>query len=365
MKDIIKKTKYLLLIITGIVLIFSACANENNTSNIVAGKTIKATYQNAEHIFVFNEDGTVQVTIDNEKDFRCNYTQDGENVVIDVYGYIYNCTYDGTDFQIVSIGQADKDSEDIEDKDTLKYMHDGIEREYILYLPDDYADAPLVLVLHGFGGSAASSEQYMGFNDIAEENNFAVCYPQGIYGGDKEGTYWNANMKDGTDDIGFLSSLANDIVSEYGLDKESVFVCGFSNGGFMSYTLALHAQDTFKKAAVASGLMSEYDWNNKDSAAPMPVLHIHGADDSIIEIEDSVNYIMSVDEIIEFWVNKNGCTEVSETKLGEDTTVYRHYDSSTDNEVWYYKVSNFGHEWPTEEATDFNATDIVWEFFSN
>ena len=41
------------------------------------------------------------------------------------------------------------------------------------------------------------------------------------------------------DDIGFLSSLARHLQREHGLSTGNTFVAGFSNGGFMSYTLAM------------------------------------------------------------------------------------------------------------------------------
>ena len=55
----------------------------------------------------------------------------------------------------------------------------GLEREYYLYRPEGLkAGAPLVIVLHGYGGSALKGKKAM--MDVADRNGFAVCYPQGI-----------------------------------------------------------------------------------------------------------------------------------------------------------------------------------------
>ena len=55
----------------------------------------------------------------------------------------------------------------------------GLEREYYLYRPEGLrSGAPLVIVLHGYGGSALKGKKAM--MDVADRNGFAVCYPQGI-----------------------------------------------------------------------------------------------------------------------------------------------------------------------------------------
>ena len=84
------------------------------------------------------------------------------------------------------------------------------------------------------------------------------------------------------DDIGFLSELAGHLQVEYDLNPDHTFVCGMSNGGFMSYTLACDRPDVFKAIASVTGTMSGFDWNNCDPDEPVPVLQIAGADDNIV-----------------------------------------------------------------------------------
>ena len=61
-----------------------------------------------------------------------------------------------------------------------EFLHDEINREYILYLPKDLRkNASLVVVLHGFTSNSKKIMDYSEMNKIAEENNFAVVYPQG------------------------------------------------------------------------------------------------------------------------------------------------------------------------------------------
>ena len=93
---------------------------------------------------------------------------------------------------------------------TFTFDHNGIIREYILYLPNDLNEnAPLIFVLHGFASSAQTIMTYSGMNGLADANGFAVCYPQGTedIGGT---THWNANLNiSNTDDKAFLSELVH------------------------------------------------------------------------------------------------------------------------------------------------------------
>ena len=59
--------------------------------------------------------------------------------------------------------------------------HGGHDRQYILYRPSDLpSNAPLVFMLHGLSGTAAGTMKYTGLNELADRNQFAVVYPQGM-----------------------------------------------------------------------------------------------------------------------------------------------------------------------------------------
>lgn len=59
-----------------------------------------------------------------------------------------------------------------------KIQSGGIERSYKYYQPANLSSgAPLVFVLHGYGGTA--DPKRFGMNPIADKYGFAVCYPQG------------------------------------------------------------------------------------------------------------------------------------------------------------------------------------------
>src|SRR5690349_3628597 len=61
---------------------------------------------------------------------------------------------------------------------------DGIEREYILHLPNGYESSienlPLVMVFHGGGGNAGQMKNHTKFNRLADKESFVVVYPNAV-----------------------------------------------------------------------------------------------------------------------------------------------------------------------------------------
>ena len=56
----------------------------------------------------------------------------------------------------------------------------GINRKYIIYKPKSYTEnSPLLFMLHGFGSNMNNILAYSKMNDVADQNGFMICYPQG------------------------------------------------------------------------------------------------------------------------------------------------------------------------------------------
>ena len=263
----------------------------------------------------------------------------------------------------------------------FEFNDNGQTREYYLYIPNSIQEnAPLVFVLHGYTGSAGGIMGYSGMNEIAQENGFAVCYPQGL--SDQSGNnFWNVGYEfhdnQMVNDVNFLSSLANYLQDEYNLSEENTFSTGMSNGGDMSYMLACQANDVFKAIAPVAGCMMEEIYNTCESS-PVPVIEIHGNNDNVtlwdgdMQNNDGWGAYYSIEDGIELWVETNNCQNNEEvflpnTNLGDGSYIINHrYFDCTDNaEVWLYEVVNGGHDWPGSYGNmDINASEEIWNFFS-
>ena len=98
-------------------------------------------------------------------------------------------------------------------------VHDGINREYILYIPNSYdgtSAVPLMLNFHGFGSSASDYMNYADMRAVAESDTFILVYPQGSCIGGS--SHWNPcpvgdDNKSTADDLGFIESMVNEISS--------------------------------------------------------------------------------------------------------------------------------------------------------
>ena len=168
--------------------------------------------------------------------------------------------------------------------DTDSLMHfrfDGTDREYRLAIPDSLDESrPLVIMMHGYGGKADPDR--FGMKQAALKHGFAICFPQGER--DTTGkTGWNIGypaqkgMK--TDDVEFISSLAEHIVSEYNLNPDNVFCSGYSNGGDLCYLIADRKPDEFAALASISGLTMKWVLNSYESTKQIPFIEFHGTAD--------------------------------------------------------------------------------------
>ena len=117
--------------------------------------------------------------------------------------------------------------------DCIEY--EGLERCWFTHLPSSYnpEDPPPLLVnMHGFGGTNSAFYNYSQFDAIAEAHGVVVVYPQG------HENSWNAGRccgeaKDvGLDDVGFILSMIETIGNNITVDdsKQPTMLISFSMG---------------------------------------------------------------------------------------------------------------------------------------
>ncbi len=272
-------------------------------------------------------------------------------------------------FLTIFLSSCEEKCENIEGCNTFE--HDGITRNYIFHRPENIKEnAPLIFVLHGYTGSPQNLAAHSNFNELADKYGFAICYPKGIK--DKHGnSHWDADLDASeTDDVGFLKRLAAHLQTTYQLNPNRTFACGMSNGGFMSYTLACQASDVFSAIASVTGTMSKATWEKCSNATPIPVLQIHGIADNVVPIDGTMSEndgwggAPKLDEIMSFWANKNNCTTKDSIVFIDNTNAYHYTNCVDNNEIWYYKIENYGHSWPKNNDTGWDASEIIWIFFN-
>ena len=252
----------------------------------------------------------------------------------------------------------------------------GISRSYYLYLPSNLpANAPLVFILHGYGGSASSyvNNASLTFKELAEEYKVALCYPQATTD-PKPNTGWNVyypwqidKMK--VDDCEFICNLAKHLQTTYNLSEKNVFLTGMSNGGEMCYLMAYRKPEAFGAIASMAGLTLVEMAKRHDYTKPVAFMEVHGTGDTTSRWEgDPTNQYgwgayLAVPLAVEAVAAGNKCmyqeTKEIATKANR-VQLHRYYGSPSGKEVHFYEVTNGGHNWATDS---FDSCKVIMEFF--
>jgi len=213
---------------------------------------------------------------------------------------------------------------------------------------------------------------YTGFNEIANQNNFIVVYPQGS---NFIGVpHWNVGgwtLGSTTDDIAFTEYLINTISDQYSINNDRVYATGMSNGGFMSFLLACQMSDTFAAVASVTGSMTTETYEQCTPLRELPVLQIHGTIDPIVPYAGVQAWNTPIDEVLTYWATNNECNLTPQIISLEDIDPDNNirvdeitYDGGTNaSVVKHYKVYGGGHDW--FDNAEISASELVWEFFSN
>ena len=268
----------------------------------------------------------------------------------------------------------DKDSSKEQTSDTsdtlsLSLSHDGLIREYLLYVPSSYSGStqvPLLFNFHGFGGTSSSHLSSADMRSLADQENFILVYPQGsLISGSP---HWNSSLPGGdnkstADDIGFVGAMITSIASTYNIDATRIYACGYSNGGMMSYFLAGSMSDKIAAIGSMSGTMLE---GNPTPANPVAMINIHGTNDSDLPYSGGDGSTSTVDTLT-YWAGQNGANTipvVSNLNSGS-SSVEKSVYSDSNGTVWveHYKVNGGGHVWIDLDINGSNANQLIWDFF--
>lgn len=263
-------------------------------------------------------------------------------------------------------------------KRTINY--DTLEREYFLYVPKNYTGddpVPLLFSYHGYTATAEQLIEYVDFFSIADQEGFILVYPQGSLLAGK--THWNVGgWTNGStsDDVRFTEAMLDALSSEFNIDSSRVYAIGHSNGGFMSFRLACDLSAKIAAIVSVSGSMTPEIYENCNPNRPVPVMQIHGTADDTVPYEGAY-WLLSIDELLEFWVSKNKCEPVPvinelppSPNTTSDTSVEhtQFVGCSNDITVEHYKHIGGGHGWLgtvddlDQSNADLDINDAIWAF---
>jgi polyhydroxybutyrate depolymerase len=275
----------------------------------------------------------------------------------------------------------------------------GTLRRYILHVPlayDGQKKLPLVLVLHGFSGTAASMIGTTRFSEKAEAEGLFVAYLQGMTVGPASPFYtcgcpsdpaaWNTGTNPEfdltADDVAFVRELVLQLEANLRVDDRRVYAAGFSSGAGMSYRLGAELPNLLAGIAVVSGAIGLRPEANEpdgpflyipDATGSIPVIIFHGIADTHVlyyggkatEGSDLLD-AKPVADAVNYWTEANRCQGKSLTVTSAaGNVITTSYDGCFANsDVVLNTIVNGEHAWPNETLNGISATDAAWEFFS-
>jgi len=272
----------------------------------------------------------------------------------------------------------------------------GFQRSYRVHVPAGYdgrTRLPLVVVIHGAFDTAEGMETYTGFSQLADRETFIAMYPNGI-GVLGFLQHWNAGhccgkaADDGIDDVGFIAAAIEDVGRYLAVDRQRIYMVGFSNGGMMTYRFAAERGAMLAAAAPMAASIAGRShaagdvWRIPKPIKSLPLLIMHGMADDDIPFEGGRSRhrggertYWSVEDSVDFWVRSNGCSTppTPSASAGGHIRIRTWDNCDGASRVVLYQLDGWGHVWPGPYFTDalpddaplkhFDAAEVVWQFF--
>ena len=250
--------------------------------------------------------------------------------------------------------------------------HDGLDRYYYIYRPENLntnISVPVLFALHGYGSSALTHLTYTNYFTLADTNNFIVIYPQGATT-DSLSAHWNVGgwtSKSTVKDIEFIDTLIDLIKNKIEIDQTRIYSSGMSNGGYMSYSLACSRGNKIAAIASVTGSMTPETYSDCNPDRPISILQIHGLQDLTVPYTGAP-FSKTIPEVIEYWVNYNSCS-LEPNRLIKYSNLslinFDTYENCLNNtNVKLILHAEMGHTWPFISTHNISASDEVWNFVS-
>jgi len=282
-----------------------------------------------------------------------------------------------------------------EDNFTLRLGPEGDQREVILHLPPAYdgsTQLPLLIVLHGGGGNGEQVERQSGMDSYADKFGFVVAYPNGSGRLEDAILTWNSGhccgyaLSHNIDDVSFLRSLIDSLVSEYAIDPSRVYMTGMSNGAMMAYRAGAELADKIAGIAPIAGSIGgqarvKYPAVFLESPAePISVIAFHGMRDQHVPYDGGIGpeaitqgrIDFSVERSISFWLSADSCDPdpATESQANGNIIIDTYSGCEAGTAVVLVTIVDGLHAWPggvrallDEPTQDISASEMMLEFF--
>ena len=253
----------------------------------------------------------------------------------------------------------------------------GVERHFVVHIPRPARRGrlPLVVVLHGAGGSGRGVAAGTGFSAEADRRGFVAVYPDGIDGGWSDG-----RGPDAADDVAFVRTLLDTLAGELRTDSDRVYAAGISNGAMFTERLACELPGTFAAIAAVAGGLPVSLAPRCTGGPPVSFIAFNGTADRLVPFEGG-GELLSATASAAHWATVDGCDASPTSSLRPDRapadgTRVRRWSwpgCAPGTAVALYAIGGGGHSWPGaapmhvpllgRTTRDLSATRTIATFF--
>jgi polyhydroxybutyrate depolymerase len=186
---------------------------------------------------------------------------------------------------------------------------------------DGGSEVPLLLLLHGYGGSGVIQDAYFNASALAQSQNFILAAPDGTLDSTNR-RFWNVTdaccdwFKVGVDDVKYLSAIIDELRFGYRIDPKRIWVVGHSNGGFMAHRMGCDRADKIAGIVSLAGAQNN-DASKCQPSAPVAALQVHGSADTVVlydggflQLAGTGGPYPSAPTTARIWADQNGCETV-------------------------------------------------------
>jgi len=274
----------------------------------------------------------------------------------------------------------------------------NLDRKFYFHVPKHLIhNSKLIFVLHGSTMTATQMQLVTGhqFDKIADEKEDSIIvYPQGYkkYWNDCRKSALTESKKSNLDEVLFFQEMISFFENNYQIDSSKVFITGFSNGGHMTFKLAMEHPSLFKGYAVISANLPVSINNDcSESKKPVSILVVNGTSDPVnpysggkVVVGDGIDRgeVLSTEETMKYWLHLTKCKLDGEDQLPDieesdhsQAKLIRYNCPSSKVQLKQIKILNGGHNipnptfflWPTKLLgnvnEDLNVPEIIMNFF--
>jgi len=235
------------------------------------------------------------------------------------------------------------------------------QRAYRLFVPpgyDGHLRLPVVLDLHGSGGTAAGQAGNSGLETVSVRERFIVATLEA------EDGLWNVPVQNTrADDVAYVRDVIAHVAARLCTDETRVYATGFSGGGRMTSLLACRLGSHIAAIAPVAGLR----FPGPCDGPPVPVLTFHGLADSQNPYDGhapgrGAEWLESVPDALAGWARHNACPQDVSFDDPPGPVSTMRYDGCRDGaEVHLIRIDGLGHVWTKKEV---DTTGVMWQFFT-